>query len=100
MARNDRVRSVFGRVEPDRVLNRAEDFGDDGVGSDFFAAALISSAKQAEQFLHTGVRAFTGSDEITDSVSPVEFSGNLADDSSARHAFILRGPRGIRRVAA
>lgn len=103
MAKSDRPKSVFGHVEPDQVLSRSEDFGDDGESSDFFSDALKVSSFQAASFLDSGVRAFTGADEISaDASTPevIEFSGDLADDVPARQAFILRGPRGVRRIAA
>ncbi len=85
--------SVFGYREVDRVLNRDRDFGDDGETSDFFSDAL-----SADGFLRAGVAAFTGADELN--VAPViEFSGDLAQHPTARNAFILRGPRGVRRIA-
>jgi len=93
--------SVFGRVDADRVLTKPTEFGDDAMGSDFFAQALHAAHREAAAVHSSGVAAFTGLDEVATfgATGPVSFSGSLINDAAARRAFILGGPASVRRVS-
>ena len=96
-----RSASVFGRVDPDLVLNQPGDFGDDAMSSDFFTDALRAAHREAAAVHSSGVAAFTGLDEVSaiGANGPVAFSGSLIEDAAARRAFILGGPVSVRRVS-
>jgi hypothetical protein len=79
-------RSVFGQIDQDRILSTLDVAADDGVDSDFFAAAVAADSWSADTSPHvprdveTPWRHADGSVDI-DSLDP-----------EARAAFILHGP--------
>lgn len=92
---DERSPSPFKAVPQEHILRDDRHFGADDCGVGFFSEAVTSPHPDADAVFRAGVAAMAG----LEAERVVEFRGDISADPAARAAFILRGPRGVRRVA-